>query len=308
MSDRLGKPSREATVSQYHILLEPAHTILAQACLAVLLRLDDHINRDNINDFPLAGYAAQHWVDHARFENVSSDIKGEMECLFDADRPHIAAWLWIYNKDRGGLSMTTMSPEEPEVAPLYYAARFGFRDLTAHLLAEHPEYLSAKGGYEWTPLHSSALYGHVNVSLLLAEYSPNLEIRGLFDQTPLHRTAYGGHLEIGQCLLDRGANINAREADGWTPLYIAVLCGRLEFARMLLERGAAIHKPSHIGKTPLHVASRGQVQVARLLLEHGADLRVRDHSGKTPSEVASFYGRRDIAQLLAEYIAKPEKE
>jgi hypothetical protein len=308
MSDRLAKSSREITISRYHIQPEPAHAILAQACLGVLLRLDDRINCDNINDFPLAGYAAQHWVDHARFENVSSDIKGEMECLFDADRPHIAAWLWIYNKDRGGLSMTTMSPEEPEVAPLYYAARFGFRDLTAHLLAEHPEYLSAKGGYEWTSLHASALYGHVDVSLLLAEYFPNLEIRGLFDQTPLHRTAYGGHLEIGQCLLDRGANINAREADGWTPLYIAVLCGRLEFARMLLERGAAIHKPSHIGKTPLHVASRGQVQVARLLLEHGADLRVRDHSGKTPSEVASFYGRRDIAQLLAEYIAKPEKE
>jgi len=33
-------------VSRYHILLEPAHTILVQACLGVLLRLDDDVNDD----------------------------------------------------------------------------------------------------------------------------------------------------------------------------------------------------------------------------------------------------------------------
>jgi hypothetical protein len=309
MSDRLAESSREVTVSQYHIQLEPAHAILAQACLGVLLRLDDHINRDNINDFPLARYAAQYWDDHARFENISSVIKDEMECLFDADRPHFAAWLWIHNKDRQGHSMSTMFPEKPEAVPLYYAARFGFRDLTARLLAEHPEDVRAKGGNERTPLHASAFYGYVDVFSLLAEYFPNLEIRGVFDQTPLHRTSYGGYLRIGQCLLDRGADINAREVDDWTPLYIAVICDQLEFARMLLERGAAIHTPSDDGETPLHAASKyGHVQVARLLLEHDADLHVRDHDGKTPSEVASHYGRQDIVQLLSEYIAKPKKE
>jgi len=42
------------------------------------------------------------------------------------------------------------------VVPLYYAALFGFRDLTEHLLAEHPEDVHAKGGYEETALHASA--------------------------------------------------------------------------------------------------------------------------------------------------------
>ena len=309
MSDRLAKSSREATVSQYHIQLQPAHAILAQACLGVLLRLGDHINRDNIKDFPLVRYAAQHWDDHARFENVASVIKDEMECLFDVDRPHFAAWLWIYNKDEGGSSMSTVSPEKPEVVPLYYAALLGFRDLTVHLLAKHPEDICARGGNSVTPLHASTVNGHVDVSSLLLDHLPNPDIPGRFNQTPLHRISHEGRLEIGQYLLDRGADIDAQEVDGWTPLYIAVLCEQLEFARMLLERGAAIHIPSHDGETPLHAASRkGQVEVARLLLEYGADLHVRDHRGRAPFEVASIHEKRDIVQLLSEYIAKPEKE
>src|SRR5216684_1860986 len=50
-ADRLAEPMRD--VSRYHIRLEAAHTILAKACLGVLLRLDERIHRDNINAFPL---------------------------------------------------------------------------------------------------------------------------------------------------------------------------------------------------------------------------------------------------------------
>src|SRR6266851_5860427 len=60
-SDRLAGSSREE-ISRYHIPLEAAHTILAQACLGVLLKLDDSVDSDNIKNFPLAKYAAQYWV------------------------------------------------------------------------------------------------------------------------------------------------------------------------------------------------------------------------------------------------------
>ena len=306
MSDRLAESSsREATVSQYHIQLEPAHTILAQACLGVLLRLDDRINRDNIKDFPLAKYAAKHWDDHARFGNVSSVIKSEMECLFDADRPHFAAWLWIYNEDQGGRPMRTMSPEKPEAVPLYYAALFGFRDLAAHLLAEHPEDVRAKGGHRATPLHASVYYGHVDTFSLLVDHFPNPDVRGRFDQTPLllmlWRNELKGHIEIGKRLLERGADVNACDNDGWTPLYLAAWSGRLEFVRMLLEHGALINTPGDDGQTPLHMASiEGHVDVISLLLEHGADPNACDKDGKTPSDLALDLGRGNIVELLAE--------
>src|SRR5882762_989673 len=51
-SDRLANASRD--VSCYHILPESAHTILAQACLGVLLRLDDHVDKENAGAIPLA--------------------------------------------------------------------------------------------------------------------------------------------------------------------------------------------------------------------------------------------------------------
>jgi hypothetical protein len=89
-SDRLARSSGD--VSRYHIVLEHAHTILAQACLGVLLRLDDRIDEGNVNDIPLVKYAAQYWVDHAQFEEVASRIRDAMGYFFDADKPHWPAW------------------------------------------------------------------------------------------------------------------------------------------------------------------------------------------------------------------------
>jgi len=302
-SDRLAESSGD--VSFYHIPLELAHMILAQACLGVLLQLDDRVDRDKVKDFPLAIYAAEHWVKHARVENVSSHIKGEMECLFDANKPHLAACLWIYNEDAFGSSMTTIFPEKPDAVPLYYAAVFGFRDLTAHLLAEHPEDVRAKGGPEVTPLHASAYHGHVDIFSLLIDHFPNLDIPGRWDMTPLHRSSEGGHLEIGQRLLDRGANVNARDEYNGTPLLMAAGNGQLEFVRMLLDHGAAIDSPGRNSWTPLHLASaHGHVEVVRLLLEHSADPNARDFWGRTPSDIASSNGDQGIVQLLSEYSTK----
>jgi len=308
MSTRLAELSRD--VSYYHIPLKLAHTILAQACLGVLLRLDDCIDRDKIKAFPLAEYAAEHWVKHARFENVSSYVKDGMECLFDADKPHYATWLWVYNEENYDHSMRTMSPDTPEAVPLYYAARFGFHDLTTHLLAEHPEDIHAKGGDDVTPLHASARYGHVDVFSLLVEHFLNLDIKlkGYFDRTPLHLASEGGHLMVGQQLLDRGADINAPDDTDWTPLFVAAMSGQLDFARMLLERGASIDASSTADRTPLHTASiNGHVEVVRLLLEHGADPNVCDKLGGTPSVDASRNGWLDIVQLLSEYGTKSIK-
>ena len=49
-SDRLTSMN---DVSQFHIANEPSHAILAQACLGVLLCLDDRTSEDSVNDIPL---------------------------------------------------------------------------------------------------------------------------------------------------------------------------------------------------------------------------------------------------------------
>ncbi|KAF8496145.1 ankyrin repeat-containing domain protein [Russula emetica] len=301
-ADRLAEPMRE--VSRYHIRLEAAHTILVQACLGVLLRLDDGIDRNNIEGFPLARYAAQYWVTHARVENVSSRIKEGMECLFDADKPHFAAWLWIYNEDWWGGSMSTMHPEKPEAVPLYHAAMFGLRDLAEHLITEHPEHVNARGGQHQTPMHAAADAGHANITSLLIEHGADMEARSnsINGGTPLNRVAWDGRLEVGQYLLDRGADINSRDSNLHTPLIHAVMVGRVEFARMLLERGAEIDARNAYGRTaPYFAAVRGYTQAVRLLLEHGADVNMGDDEGKTASQLAT---QQEIVELLSKYGAK----
>ena len=59
-SDRLAIAAED--ISFYHIDLGPAHTILAQACLAILLRLDDSTVKAIMRQFPLAVYALEHWA------------------------------------------------------------------------------------------------------------------------------------------------------------------------------------------------------------------------------------------------------
>jgi len=59
----------------YHVALEPAHTILAQACLGILLQLENPIElRGILKPSPLEGYATEHWVVHTQFGNVSSHL------------------------------------------------------------------------------------------------------------------------------------------------------------------------------------------------------------------------------------------
>src|SRR5712672_1409583 len=287
-SERLVEPMRD--VSRYHILLEPAHTVLAQACLGVLLRLDDRVDRDSIRGFPLARYAAENWDRHAQLGNVSSYVNDGMKCLFDEDKPHFATWLWIYYEVPFGDSMSVIRPGKPAARPLYHAARLGFRDLVEHLVAKHPEDLHAEGPLG-TPLHISAETGHIEVVSLLIEHLSNVDILGEEDQSPLHDASSWGRLEIGQMLLNHGADVNFRDDTDWTPLYRAALHGKLEFARMLLEHGAEVDAPNDVGETPLFVASEwGHVEVVRLLLEYGADPSACNRAGVSSSHVESEKG------------------
>ncbi len=280
-SDRLAI-SKVDTSHFHHIDLEPAHTIMAQACLCVLLRLDSHINEANIESLPLARYAAMYFGNHAEFENVNvlSHIRSGIDDLLDADKPHFAAWLWV----RGG--HFEGHPERPEAPPLYYVAEFGFRSMVDYLISKHPEDLSARGPYG-IPLHAALGWGHADVALLLLRHCVDVDIRGCDDRTPLHFAAGRGLPEVARILIERHADINARDSTGETPLLklanFGPRDGHLDAAQLLLEHGADVHTQDDDHLTPLHGATyEGNVKVARLLLEHGANINAQNKKGQTP--------------------------
>jgi hypothetical protein len=100
-SERLANAD-DTSISRFHVSMTPAHTIVAQACLGTLLHLDKDITKGSLEKFPLAKYAAEHWVGHARFEDVWPHTEDGAKLLFEPSKHHLSVWVWIFDpEDRG---------------------------------------------------------------------------------------------------------------------------------------------------------------------------------------------------------------
>ena len=305
-SPRLADSSGDA--SRYHVSLGPAHTILAQTCIGVLLRLDDRVDEHSRRtNFPLAEYAAEHWVKHAQFEKVSSRIQKGMENLFNPDRPHFAAWRILHDVDTEPSYESTFfifgPVEDWDPTPLYYAALCGFHDLAEHLIVHHPQYVNARGGrYYITPLVSALAGNYFQIAQLLLQHGADVDVRGAWGWTPLLSASLRGNTQVVEWLLNHGADAIARLSNGLTPLHLAASRGHLQVARILLEHKADINAQTLEGHTPLHQASlSGSLDVAELLLGlvgHGVDVNARDNAHSTPLHLASGKEGTRLGQFL----------
>jgi hypothetical protein len=309
-ADRLAT-SNIGNISQYHIPLEPAHTILAQACLTVLLQLDDKTDKDRLRTFPLAFYAAQHWVEHAKFKDVSSQIGDAMESLFNPQRSHLVAWTWIYDVDGGNeQSMDELSehPSPPWATPLYYATFCGFIGLAKHLITMHPEDVNAEYGWRGTALHGACRGGQLDCLRVLLEYGAEVDARNIMSEAALHAASKRGQIQAVRLLLLHNSDVNAEDGSRWTPLHHASKSGSIEVAQLLLEQRANVNAQATISSTPLWLASaHGHLDVVQLLLGYGADVHMCGGSYEsTPFQAATAFGYHDIARLLVRNGARRE--
>ena len=300
-SDRLAA-AREG-LSGYYIVPHSAHTILAQASLSVLLRLNDRIDKDSMKNFPLSRYAAQYWVDHGQFENVSSTIQVAMEHLVNPDRPHFSAWVWIYDLDNPWRGDTpTTHPKRPQAAPLYYAILCGFRGLIEHLIATYPKDVDTKGGYRKSPLLAAFMKDDIDTASSLLQRGADANSLDQSGLSPLHRASQGGRVEIVKLLLEHGADANIQSTSGGTPLSRASRAGEIAISRLLLQHGANVDTQNETGHSPLHrAAQRGHLDLARLLVDSGANIDLQSKTGATPLCLASRSGHVKLAELLIEH-------
>jgi hypothetical protein len=302
MSDRLAMATGD--ISRYHISLTHAHTLLARACLGVLLRDPDVTDRAD----PLAPYAAKHWVTHAQVEDVASRVCDGMERLFDPHKPHFEAWVQLHDADAYPVSHAIQNPE-PGAKPLYYAALCGFHELVEHLLLKFPECAGAQGGRRGTALHSASFAGHLQIVRSLLRHGVGVDVRGNEQHTPLLYASQSGHRDIAQYLIEHGADVNLQLDNHDTSLIFAAHYGYVDIVRMLLQHGGDVNFHGWAGDTPLHAAVKvgkdsrveDYAHVVRLLLEYGPDVDAKDEEGRTPLGLALKTKQVEIAQLLSEF-------
>ena len=336
-SERLAK-SEKGDISQYHVSLEPAHTVLAQSCLGTLLQPNLHVG-GTTGHFPLAKYAAENWFHHGQYDGVAPKIQSGIESLFDLDRTHFESWLSIHDIDD---SWYWRYSTGTRASPLYYAALCGIGSLVEHLLITCRQ--GQSHGKQGSPLRAAIISGHTEVTRLLIRHAAgavrfNVNVRERYNMTLLHDAVNSGNLDIAKILISYGADINARDGQGrsvlqealrnrkfditelliecgaecgvgvWAlhhdhsaPLHEAIDSGNLEIAQLLIGHGADVNAPDKWGDRPFHRAVRSRsLDLVELLLKSGADIGARGMSGSSPLHEALENGNLDIARLLIGY-------
>ena len=310
-SSRLAQ-SPHGEVSRFRIDLEAAHTIMAQACLATLLRLDKYTGNSDVTVSPLVKYAAEHWVDHAQIDKVSLRVRDGMDDLFDNSKSYFAAWLQVHDLDE---TWHLFSPHSRDSvgSPLYYAAFCGFYDVAERLITKHPKQVNARGGHNLFPLPAALYKGHFHVANLLYRHGAEVDVRGIYMNTPLRVAPFRGQIDIMRWLLDHGADVNVRNINGYTPLCHAVNGMKFEAVQVLLEHNADVNLQDIKGQTTLSRAlyrygsRKKSVDMVRQLLEHGADPNICDNSHRSPLHEASSRGLVEAARLLLSHGAKVDE-
>ena len=272
-SDRL-QFSEVANIRQYYIPLEPAHAILARACVTVLLQADEKQDKTRFRALPLGSYAIDHWVRHARFGDVASQIEDSLAYLFNPKMTYFKPRILVQCFDGiAHVGLKSFSFYDPDkVTPLFLAAFCGFTGLVKHLIIVHAPDLNAEGVDRFSALHAASRNGQVDSARILLDSGAHVNAQASHKWTSLHCASFHGHPTSAQLLLERGADLNAQTGDQETPLCLASKEGHLEIVQLLLNHEADVNVRGDVNSIPYQVVTRRDHHaIVQLLLLHRAE-------------------------------------
>ena len=207
------------TISRFRVSMTLAHTVIAQACLGLLLHIDENSTEDDLERFPLTKYAARHSTAHARFEGVSRNIQDGMKRLFDPNDRHFPVWVWIYHLEWPRDILDTFEHQTgAKGTPLHYAAFNGLHDVVKFLIVERSQNVNARGfNKNETPLMVASRRGYSEVAHVLLEHGADTESRDDYGYGPLNLASTNGHVEVIQVLLEHYADADVNSSN--TPFF-----------------------------------------------------------------------------------------
>ncbi|KAF8196084.1 ectomycorrhiza-induced ankyrin-domain/NACHT-domain-containing protein [Pholiota molesta] len=307
----------DGVTSGFHLIsIETSHALISQTCLAYLLQFDVpnslavHINV--ATSFPLAPYAAKHWVSHAQsggIDNLETSCTLTLaKKLFMSNSATFPNWVRLWDFDHKlafedidfqmepNLNRTTVAPA------LYYTSLLGLHQLSLHLSKEVD--INAQGGRYGTALQGAVSKGHKAIVKLLVEQGADVNAQGGEYNNALQAASAPGSRsdeEIVELLLKNGADVNAQGGYyGYgNALQAASFAGRDATVELLLKNGADVNaQGGEFGNALYAALSTGRDATVELLLKNGADVNAQGGEYGNALQVASCKRNEAIVGLL----------
>ncbi len=162
-------------------------------------------------------------------------------------------------------------PNSDGLTPVQAAIAGGYDEAVEYLLDNGGE-VNARGLNGLTPLHAAAVFDRPSIGVMLLKRGAKVTLASTSQGfTPLHTAARGGNVDMVKLLVEAKSEINALGTHQDTPLTLAALQGHLDVVDYLLSRGANVNPSKRPFESPLDAALRNEhTRVAELLLDHGA--------------------------------------
>ncbi|MCJ1395280.1 hypothetical protein MMC18_008164 [Xylographa bjoerkii] len=313
-----------------------AHEHIAKACLVYLLQPFKPEEAANHEEYPLALYAAAHWIHHARLAFKDGPAPSLLQLLLDFFlRPEgfFRQSLSLYHPESDWISVQT-SGLDYEIPPLYFCCLAGLlapaeslldmgadieqkagcfgsalqaasaegNESIVQLLVERGANINAQGGCFGTALIAASRRGRESMIRYLVEHGADLMIENSYYGNALTASARDGHTAAVQFLLENGMDVNLQSGYYGNALQAASGEGREPAVRLLLDKGAAVNTRGGYYPSALYTAcAEGRVSTAKLLLERGADPNMQGGQYGSALQAAITQGLNTIVRLLIDF-------
>lgn len=320
----------EGPAKAYSIQEGIANACIAESCLAYLLQFDrpDSLTSQTLEDFPLALYAAESWIQHVWLADPATSIYPLLYFnLLVRGKEAFRNWVRLCGIDQSqysellkGLDTTCSSFCHASTAGVLKPVKL-ILQWKADVYAQSGRYtsavdLAARLGYESVVEvlrdKRATIKSEENHNLLQLAigYAFDDVMRLLFDKAnaqstrwrkALYVACFMKDLEVVQLLLEKRVEFDIQNDDLNTALGSAAAAGHTDLVQLLLENGADIEaRPGVYGSALQMAIYWGHEDVARLLIDKGADINAIGGGYGSALAAASCGGPEGLVQLLLE--------
>ncbi|KAJ7440238.1 ectomycorrhiza-induced ankyrin-domain/NACHT-domain-containing protein [Mycena latifolia] len=311
-----------------------AHLLIARTCVAYLCNFD-HIldNEADVQQYPLALYAAENWAFHAKFcdeirlllgraDEIMQMPGGGQNAVIPATDSHIyrptelieAVLELLRRESPQYISLCRLkdldedrwrhrgfSRSAPIIPPLYMSAWLGIGQVVRELLWQG-DHVNEQGGRYSSALQAASHKGNIDVARLLIEHGADVNAQGGKYGNALQAASTKKDSHVACLLIEHGADVNAQGGKYGNALQAASYWGHIDVACLLIEHGADVNaQGGEYGNTLQAASYHGHINVAHLLIEHGADVNAQGGEYGNALQAASYEGNIDVARLLIEH-------